>query len=546
MKKRAAPLFVLLLMMLLAVACKKTEITGGSGAVPGSGSPNTDTIGVLKDAASAKGFAMGFAIEYALMKNNPAYAAIVKREASAVTFGYHMKHGAIIKDNGSFDFAATDELVNISTNAGLEIFGHTLAWHQNQNGNYLRSLTVGSGTGAPNLLPSGDLEAGSGTSGTGTGLFTGWNCLTGGTASATFAAVAGNGSTRAMQVNVAAPGANAYDVQAIGPSWNAVSGNIYKVSVDIKSSVAGGRVRLVMQNNAYQQLDITTSAAWETYTWTFTSGEATPMLRLNFPASGTYTLDNITIVDMSSAPAPNSAQVAAAVDSALSRFIRSTVGRYAGKVKAWDVVNECMSDGSSGLRTHSGSTTGDIFYWSQYLGRDYALKAFQYAKAADASALLFINDYNLESNPAKLDSLLAFVNELKAKGAKVDGIGTQMHISINTSTAAIDNAFKKMAATGLKVRVSELDVRVNPNDDAGFSAGTSVLNAQSNMYKYVVNSFLQNVPSAQRHGFTIWGVADSDSWILASQKKLDAPLIFDNNYGKKPAYYAVLLGLKGK
>jgi endo-1,4-beta-xylanase len=170
------------------------------------------------------------------------------------------------------------------------------------------------------------------------------------------------------------------------------------------------------------------------------------------------------------------------------------------------------------------------------------LKAFQYAKAADANALLFINDYNLESNAAKLDSLIGYVNELKTKGAKIDGIGTQMHISINTSTTAIDNMFKKLAATGLKVRVSELDVRVNPNDDAGFSASASALNAQANMYKYVVNSFMLNVPVAQRHGFTVWGVADNDSWIITSQKKTDAPLLFDNNYGKKAAYYSLLLG----
>jgi endo-1,4-beta-xylanase len=532
------------------LSCKKTDSSGntaGGGTGTGGTVVNQDTVGSLKDAATVAGFPFGIAIDYALMKNNAAYAAIVKREASAVTFGYQMKHGAIVKDNGSFDFTATDELMDICTTAGLAVFGHTLAWHQNQNGNYLRSLTIGNGTGGANLLSAGDLEAGTGTSGTGTTLFTGWNCLVGGTAAATFTAVAGNNSARAMQVNVTTAGANAYDVQSIGPAWNATVGNSYKVSVDIKSSVANGKVRLVMQNNLYQQLDITPTTSWDTYTWTVTLGESTPMLRLNFPAGGTYTIDNMTIVDITNAPPPTSAQITVAVDSALSRFIRASMTRYAGKVKAWDVVNESMADGASGLRTNPGGTTaGDIFYWSQYLGRDYALKAFQYAKAADANALLFINDYNLESNAAKLDSLIGYVNELKAKGAKIDGIGTQMHISINTSTTAIDNMFKKLAATGLKVRVSELDVRVNPNDDAGFSAGTSVLNAQGNMYKYVVNSFLQNVPVAQRYGFTVWGVADNDSWIITSQKKTDAPLLFDNSYGKKQAFYSLLLGLKGK
>jgi endo-1,4-beta-xylanase len=528
------------------LSCTKTN-TGGSntGGGTGGGTVNQDTVGTLKDAATPLGFPFGIAIEM-LFKTNLPYANVVKREASAVTFGYLMKHGAIVTDNGSLNYTNTDELMSLATTAGIEVFGHTLAWHQNQNGNYLRSLTVGGGAGGPNLLTSGDLEAGTGTTGTGTGLFTGWNCLAGGTASATFSAVAGNGSARAMQVNVTTPGANAYDVQAIGSSWNATPGSIYKVSADIKASVSTGRVRLVMQNSAYQQLDITPTTSWETYTWTITLGEPSPMLRFNFPSAGTYTIDNITIVDVSNAPPPSQSQIATAVDSALSKFIRNTVMRYAGKIKAWDVVNEPMMDGSSGLRTNTGTTTGDIFYWSQYLGRDYALKAFQYAKAADPNALLFMNEYNLEINPAKLDSIINYVNELKAKGAKIDGIGTQMHISINTSKDGIDNAFKKLAATGLKIRVSELDVRVNPNDAAGFTAGQTELTAQADMYKYVVKSFIQNVPQAQRHGFTVWGVADSDSWIVTSQQKKDAPLLFDNNYNKKPAFYSLLLGLKGK
>lgn len=545
MKKRLIHYIIMVMVAASIYSCKKsTPDNGGStgtGTGTGGGSGISDTVGTLKDAATAAGFPFGIAIEYALMKNTPAYTNIVTREAAGVTFGYHMKHGAIVKDDGSFNYANTDELFTQCTNAGLQVFGHTLAWHQNQNGNYLRSLTVG-GTGGPNLLSSGDFEAGSGTS------FTGWNNLIGGTAAGSFAAATGNGSSRAMQVTVTTPGANAYDIQSIGSAWTAVSGNVYKVSVDIKSSVANGKVRLVMQNNVYQQLEITPTTSWDTYTWTITLGENTPMLRFNFPNAGVYTIDNISIVDVSSAPPPGNAQIATAVDTALSKFVRNTVTRYAGKIKAWDVVNEPMMDGAtSGLRTNTGTTTGDIFYWSQYLGRNYALKAFQYAKAADPSALLFINEYNLESNNAKLDSLLAYIIELKTKGAQIDGIGSQMHISINTPTAGIDLAFQKMAATGLKVRVSELDVRINPNDDAGFSgASGNLLTLQANMYKYVISSYIKNVPAAQRHGVTVWGVSDQDSWIQTALKKTDFPLLFDNSYGKKPAFYSVLLGLKGK
>jgi endo-1,4-beta-xylanase len=529
--------------LITITACKKgNDATSGTNPNPNPNpnpAPSADTT--LKAVAS---FPIGIAIDYDLFKNNPSYKNIVAREADQTTFGYSMKHGAIVKDDGSFDYSRADELLNLATNAGLQVFGHTLAWHSNQNGNYLRSLTVDAGTtGAANLLSDGDFEGGTGTSGTGTTLFTGWSVLIGGNAAGSFAAVAGNNSTRALQTTVTTPGTNAWDVQALGPNWNAAVGTQYKVSVDIKASVTNGSVRLVNQNNQYQATDITPTASWATYTWTLTAAETSPSLRLNFPVAGVYTIDNIKINEVTPGGQLPAAQAAANVDSAMSRFIRSTVTRYAGKVKAWDVVNEAFNDGTGTIRT-TGTATNDAFYWAQYLGRDFALKAFNYTKTADPTALLFINDYNLESDSRKLDSLIAFVNELKSKGAKVDGIGSQMHISINTSKTAIDNMFVKLAATGLKIRVSELDIRINPNNLTGFTPSAQNLSDQAAMYKYVAESFIRNVPAAQRYDFTIWGVADNDSWIVTALHREDFPLLFNSNYSKKPAFASLLQGLK--
>jgi endo-1,4-beta-xylanase len=264
---------------------------------------------------------------------------------------------------------------------------------------------------------------------------------------------------------------------------------------------------------------------------------------LNFTTAGVYTIDNIKINEVTPGGALPPGQTATNVDSAMSRFIRNMVTHYSGKVRAWDVVNESINDGTGTVRT-GGTMNSDNFYWGQYLGRDFALKAFNYAKAADPTALLFINDYNLEYDARKLDSLIAYVNELKGKGAKIDGIGTQMHISINTSKTAIDNMFVKLAATGLKVRVSELDVRVNPNNLTGFTPTSQNLADQAAMYKYVAESFMRNVPAAQRYDFTIWGVSDSDSWIVTALHKEDFPLLFDAGYNKKSAYTSLLQSLK--
>src|SRR3982750_2297076 len=153
-------LLVFLLPFLFGIiSCKKNN-DGGSPAPPPPPPPppTVDTTGPLKNVAA---FPVGIAIEYALFKNNATYKSIVAREADQVTFGYQMKHGAIVKDDGSFDFSSADELMNLAEAAGLKVYGHTLVWHSNQNGNYLRSLLVSNGsTSATNLLPTGDFEAG--------------------------------------------------------------------------------------------------------------------------------------------------------------------------------------------------------------------------------------------------------------------------------------------------------------------------------------------------------------------------------------------------
>jgi endo-1,4-beta-xylanase len=246
-------------------------------------------------------------------------------------------------------------------------------------------------------------------------------------------------------------------------------------------------------------------------------------------------------------PVPGGAQIATKLDEALGMYITTMVNRYKAKVKAWDVVNELLDDNGN-LRNNANSPTPsgatDWFVWSHYLGRDYALKAFNYAKAADPTASLFINDYNLESRPVKLDSLIKMVAELKTRGAKVDGIGTQMHITRATSYAGIDQMFQKLAATGLKIHVSELDVRINPNVVPGYILTAMEENYQAAMYLYVVQSYLKYVPKAQQFGITVWGVSDNTSWLYNNGK--DYPLLYRADFSKKQAYAGVLKALRGQ
>ena len=254
---------------------------------------------------------------------------------------------------------------------------------------------------------------------------------------------------------------------------------------------------------------------------------------------GSFMIDNLSVALSSTVLDP------LVVDNALHNWITAIVDRYKGKVTGWDVANEVVVDGTGALRTSSNSSgaTSDNFYWADYLGRGYIANAFRWANAADPSAKLFINDYNLESDNRKLDSIIKLINELKTAGVPIHGVGLQMHISINTNNAGIDNAFQKLAATGLLIHVSEMDVRINPSNTPGFSVSSTLLDQQAQKYKYVAQSYFQNVPAPQRFGITVWNLTDADSWIVLSGNT-DFPTLFNNNYQKKAAFSGLLQGIK--
>jgi endo-1,4-beta-xylanase len=512
---------------------------------PGSTGYDTTGTGPLKSGAS---FYVGLAIDYNQYKNDATYAATVHKEANNVTLGYQQKHGAIVKNDGSFDFTRTDEMVNQASADGLWVFGHTLTWHQNQNGDYLRSLATVAGSTDVFSGQNGDFEQGTATS-----FAPHWARLAAAPSAATYEVETTSvpQGSRASKVTVTTLGANPWDVQMIQNNtvntWPGVMGTQYIIKLWAKTTPAGGSFRVINQVGSSATLtpnyDLYPTATWAEYTIPFTCAESNPTLKFWFNKTGTYWIDDIRIYT-GSTPPPGSAVVAEKVDTALNRWIRASVTRYPGKVKAWDVVNEPYTDGTAPILRHGSGTTGDTYYWAEWLGRSYITKAFNYAREYDATADLFLNDYNLEYNPAKLDSFVNLANQLKLSGVPITGVGTQMHININTDKAGIDAMFTKMAATGLKVRISELDIRINPSDIPGFTPTQSLLEQQAAMYRSVLQSYYSKVPAAQRYGVTVWGVSDNYSWIVVTLGKQDAPLLFDQAFRKKAAYVGLWRGLK--
>ena len=189
---------------------------------------------------------------------------------------------------------------------------------------------------------------------------------------------------------------------------------------------------------------------------------------------------------------------------------------------------------------------GGHFYWGYYLGMDYAVKAFEFARHYAAPNIkLFVNDYGLEGNPNKLNKLIEFVKYIdehnSANTPLVDGIATQMHVTASAVTREdVDEMFKTMAATGKLVRVSELDVALG-----SASPSAEQLQLQSDVYQMIMESYKENVPEAQQAGFVIWTLSDAadehENWIPN-----DAPNLFDANYERKLAYKGLCDGIAGQ
>jgi GH35 family endo-1,4-beta-xylanase len=180
------------------------------------------------------------------------------------------------------------------------------------------------------------------------------------------------------------------------------------------------------------------------------------------------------------------------IGGAMEDWISKMLTHYKSEVTAWDVVNEPMKEGGSLRDGNVTDKAADDFYWVKYLGEDYAVTAFKLARQyGNPTDKLFINDYNLESSLAKCDGLIAYVQYIESQGATVDGIGTQMHISLDTNKDNIVEMFKKLAASGKIIKISEFDVRLGTA-----SPTTEQLADQAAMYQFVLDMYRENIPAA--------------------------------------------------
>jgi endo-1,4-beta-xylanase len=236
-------------------------------------------------------------------------------------------------------------------------------------------------------------------------------------------------------------------------------------------------------------------------------------------------------------------------ETALARLrshIEAVAGRYKGRIGGWDVVNEALEEDGTLRKTP----------WLEAIGEDYVEKAFEYARAADPSAELYYNDYNLWK-PAKLQAAIRLVQGLRAKGLRVDGLGEQAHWGIDDPPlAAIDEALGAMRAAGIEPLITELDMDVLPRDPDMWGADLSKkakIKAATNVYPDGLPPAMQE-KLARRYAdvfalflkhdvgrVTFWGVTDATSWLhdFPIPGRVNYPLLWDREGREKPALAAV-------
>jgi endo-1,4-beta-xylanase len=223
--------------------------------------------------------------------------------------------------------------------------------------------------------------------------------------------------------------------------------------------------------------------------------------------------------------------------------IHTVVGRYKGKIKAWDVVNEAIADGGTNILRNS--------LWLQIIGPDFIAKAFEYAHEADPDAILRYNDYSLE-NPAKRRKLIALIKSLLEQHVPVMAIGSQAHLNVSTSFEAMDQALTEMETLGLPIHITELDVNsaqggqrstsADISNNAATTQGGLVEDANrrlSDAYAGLFRAFGKHRDSVKV--VTFWGANDGVSWRAQGR-----PLLFDGNDQPKPAFEAVLRAATGE
>ncbi len=502
--------------------------------------------------------------------NNSTVQKMVNRNFDETVAGNEMKMGSVVNGNGDMNFNTVKNYVNTATKAGLNVYGHTLAWHSQQPKGWLLNLLADKPDPTAGeeyaVIASKDFR---------TNKSVGWKAD-----EKQFGYTLTFNSTDGMKVT--STKSYQYEVQFV--AWDNITlpkGKSAKMTFTVKGSKSGklnGRLGDWGTNGPNFSVNFTTE-------WKDVSINITPVLETSFMLLqvtnyvGDVYIKNIKFEG--NKPAKTIPQTKQEMHDtlvyAMDKWIKGMMEACGGKVKAWDLVNEAISGGGNDgqgnyLLQHSDKYNpngnpdatwdvgGDAFFWQDYMGDlEYVRQACRLArKYGPEDIKLFINDYNLESDwdqNKKLKSLINWIKKWEADGeTKIDGIGTQMHISYyensGTQTSkknAITNMFKLMAATGKWVRVSEMDMGyVNSSNKA--LTTSQLTEAQhkkmAEFYEWIIQQYLTIIPANQQWGICQWCATDAPD--TQNMWRRNEPVgIWDLSYYRKHTYAGFVRGLYG-
>ncbi len=220
----------------------------------------------------------------------------------------------------------------------------------------------------------------------------------------------------------------------------------------------------------------------------------------------------------------------------MESYINAVGNHFKGNVYAWDVVNEAIQrDGSFRINSIGSSGQDGSSVFGQRQGKQYIEDAFIAARKVDPYAKLVYNDYDLVTRDTKFDGVYNMVKDLKSRNIPIDGVGFQMHLGPDFTEAtarAFGEKMQRLADIGIESYVTEMDVGAPDSSQSG-------LNKQADIYRWIME---ECVKQPYCRVFQVWGVRDSQSWRInpdAPEDRAIAPLIFNDNGQKKPAYYAI-------
>ena len=503
--------------------------------------------------------------------NNSTFNALINRNFTETVAGNAMKMGSIVNGNGDMNFSTVKAYVAAAEEAGINVYGHTLAWHSQQPIAWLTSLIADKPDPTSEEtwaeVASKDFR---------TNKSVGWK-----SEEATFGYTITFDGTDGMKIHTTKQCDNFWDVQFQAMTEIMLqAGKSYKMTITIRGTEAGTmHSKLGDFNTAYSEE--TCPNFKFTTEWQDVEVNYTPVIDNNFlllqcgDFVGNIFVKSIKFEGYKGKTIPLTQQERHdALVEAMDKWIKGMMEACDGKVKAWDLVNEAISGGgddgegnyelqhSAGYQGGTWDVGGNNFYWQDHLGDlDYVRQACRLArKYGPEDIKLFINDYNLESDwddNKKVKSLINWIKKWEADGVtKIDGIGTQMHISCyedaslqRSAKEHITKMFELMAASGKYVRVSEMDMGyVRGSSKWGGSVKTEQLTEEehkkmADLYEWIFKEFFRIVPPAQQWGICQWCPTDAPE---NSGWRGGEPVgIWDLNFYRKHVYAGFVRGLGG-